>query len=37
MNKLKIKSEEINRLKFFNKWGGMPTFDEYGTINGIKK
>jgi len=30
-----IKSEEINRLKFFNKWGGMPIFDEYGMINDI--
>ena len=29
-------SEEANRLKFIHKWNGLPTFDEYGTINGIK-
>ena len=29
-------AEENNRLKFLKKWGGMPIFDEYGTINGIK-
>ena len=29
-------SESINYLKFFKKWGGNPTFDEFGTINGIK-
>jgi GT2 family glycosyltransferase len=29
-------AEGINRLKFFKKWGGHPTFDEFGTINGIK-
>jgi GT2 family glycosyltransferase len=30
-------SEEINQLKFFKKWGGLPVFDEVGTIVGIKK
>lgn len=30
-------SESINQLKFFKKWGGLPAFDEYGTIVGIKK
>jgi GT2 family glycosyltransferase len=30
-------AEGINQLKFFKKWGGYPTFDEYGTINGIKQ
>jgi GT2 family glycosyltransferase len=30
-------AEGINRLKFFKKWGGMPEFDEYGTIVKIKK
>jgi hypothetical protein len=24
-------------MKFYTKWGGMPTFDEYGTINGLTK
>jgi GT2 family glycosyltransferase len=30
-------SEGINQLKFFKKWGGMPIFDKFGTISGIKK
>lgn len=30
------KHERINAQKFFNKWGGLPTFNEYGMINGIK-
>lgn len=30
-------TEGINQLKFFKKWGGLPAFDEYGTIVGIKK
>jgi len=31
-----IKAEKENPIKFYNKWGGLPTFNEYGTINGIK-
>jgi GT2 family glycosyltransferase len=30
------KHERINAQKFFNKWGGMPEFNQYGMINGIK-
>jgi len=30
-------AEGINRLKFFKKWGGYPTFDEFGTISDVKK
>jgi GT2 family glycosyltransferase len=30
-----IKSEQINAQKFYKKWGGFPTFDEYGAINGL--
>jgi GT2 family glycosyltransferase len=30
-------AESINLLKFFKKWGGMPIFDAFGTITGIKK
>lgn len=36
-SKRQITSEQINTQKFYNKWGGLPTFDEYGTINGIEK
>lgn len=32
-----IKAERENSQKFYIKWDGFPTFDEYGTINGIKK
>ena len=32
-----MKAERENSHKFYIKWGGFPTFDEYGTINGIKK
>ena len=31
-----IIAERDNAMKFYNKWGGMPTFDEFGMINGIK-
>jgi hypothetical protein len=31
-----IKTEQNNIIKFYKKWGGMPIFDEYGTIKGIK-
>lgn len=31
------KYERINAQKFYNKWKGMPTFNNYGMINGIKK
>ena len=31
------KHERINAQKFLEKWGGFPTFNEYGMINGIKK
>ena len=30
------KYERINAQKFFNKWGGMPKFNQYGMINGIR-
>ena len=30
-----IIAERDNAMKFYTKWGGMPTFDEYGTINGL--
>jgi GT2 family glycosyltransferase len=30
-----IEAEKVNTQKFYKKWGGMPTFDEYGTINGL--
>ncbi len=29
------KAEAVNARKFYNKWGGLPTFDQYGMINGI--
>jgi len=29
-------TEQINARKFFNKWGGMPVFDNYGQIIGVK-
>jgi GT2 family glycosyltransferase len=29
-------AERDNAMKFYSKWGGMPTFDEYGMINGVK-
>lgn len=32
-----IKAEQANVIKFINKWGGLPTFDENGMINGIRK
>ncbi len=32
-----LKHEQINAQKFLEKWGGFPTFNEYGMINGIKK
>jgi len=31
-----IKAEKVNGQKFYSKWKGLPTFDEYGMINGIK-
>lgn len=31
-----LKYEQINAQKFLEKWGGFPTFNEYGMINGIK-
>ncbi len=31
-----IKAERVNGQKFYSKWKGLPTFDEYGMINGIK-
>jgi glycosyltransferase involved in cell wall biosynthesis len=30
-----IEAEKVNTQKFYKKWGGMPTFDEYGMINDI--
>jgi GT2 family glycosyltransferase len=29
-------AEQRNALKFFKKWGGMPMFDNYGQIIGVK-
>ena len=29
--------EQQSGREFYNKWGGLPTFDEYGMVNGIKK
>jgi GT2 family glycosyltransferase len=31
-----IEAETINAKKFFNKWAGMPVFDVYGQIVGIR-
>ena len=31
-----INSERANIQKWVSKWGSLPTFDEYGMINGIK-
>lgn len=31
-----VKSEIVNKQKFYDKWGGYPTFDEYGMIDGIQ-
>lgn len=31
-----MKAEYVNRQKFINKWGGLPTFNEYGMIVGLK-
>ncbi|MDB4378273.1 glycosyltransferase [bacterium] len=31
------KAEQVNIQKFYNKWKGLPTKDQYGMINGIKK
>ena len=28
-------SEKINMVKFYNKWGGYPSFDRYGMVSGI--
>jgi GT2 family glycosyltransferase len=30
-------AEEVNQLKFYKKWGGVPKFDKYGVIEGITK
>jgi hypothetical protein len=30
-----IKAEQENTKKFYKKWGGLPTFDQYGTISGL--
>ena len=30
-----MKAEQRNSRKFFEKWGGMPIFDEYGMIKGV--
>ena len=30
-------AEEVNQLKFYKKWDGMPKFDKYGVIEGIVK
>ena len=30
------RAEAENIAKFYNKWKGLPTFDAYGMINGVK-
>lgn len=30
-----MKAEQRNARKFFEKWKGMPIFDEYGFIKGV--
>ena len=30
-----MKAEQRNSRKFFEKWGGMPIFDQYGMIKGV--
>ena len=30
-------AELVNQTKFYIKWGGLPIFDEFGAIKGIKK
>lgn len=30
------KHERVNAMKFYKKWGGMPVFDQYGQIKGVK-
>ena len=32
-----IEAEKVNAEKWFKKWKGLPTKDQYGMINGIKK
>ena len=31
------KHERINAQKFYNKWGGLPSFDAYGMVKGVRK
>lgn len=31
-----VKAEQENAQKFYQKWGGMPSFDQYGMITGIR-
>ena len=31
-----IKAEQANIQKWISKWGSLPTFDEYGMINGVR-
>jgi glycosyltransferase involved in cell wall biosynthesis len=35
-NESNAKGEQQSGKAFFEKWGGFPTYDEYGAINGIK-
>ena len=30
-----MKAEQRNAKKFFDKWKGMPIFDQYGMIKGV--
>jgi hypothetical protein len=30
------RAEAENVRKFYSKWNGLPTFDTYGMVNGIK-
>ena len=34
-SKRQMKAEQRNAKKFFDKWGGMPIFDQYGMIKGV--
>ena len=31
-----LKAERDNKIKWLNKWGALPSFDEYGMINGLQ-
>jgi hypothetical protein len=35
-SKRQKESEQMNALRFYSKWGGLPIFDQYGMVTGIK-